>query len=252
MDLAPSIGFLDAVTRQEGVLNVAGWAASPVPGTRLERLQILAGGHELTEGRLEAHLPSPDVLAAGFGLYGAEAARFRFTLPLREEDRTLEVRDSLLWIRPWFQGRPGPGWFRIIDPSLPQPSRKHVRLVGGEFLGPGLATLGHLVEKADLGPSEAVLDVGCGPGRVAYALTYYLDGAARYEGFDVVAPMISWARRQISSRFPGFRFQAVDVRNRAFNPRGRLRPADWSFPYPACPSTWSSWPRCSPTWAAGT
>jgi hypothetical protein len=33
---------------------------------------------------------------------------------------------------------------------------------------------------------------GCGFGRIAYALAYYLNGAGRYDGFDVMRPLIDW------------------------------------------------------------
>src|SRR6267378_931984 len=58
-------------------------------------------------------------------------------------------------------------------------------------------------------PTERMLDVGCGIGRKTVPLTGYLTGAARYEGIDANAFGVEWCTRNISPRFPNFRFQWV-------------------------------------------
>lgn len=89
-----------------------------------------------------------------------------------------------------------------------------------------------LVEAGGLQPGGAVLDLGCGPGRLAASLTGYLDPtAARYEGFDVMPRSISWCRRRITPRHPNFRFQLADLYNAQYNPRGSQRASAYTFPY---------------------
>src|SRR3954447_24287673 len=52
-----------------------------------------------------------------------------------------------------------------------------------------------LVERArPIGPSDRVLDLGCGTGIVARVLRERLGGAARITGLDAAPPMISMAK----------------------------------------------------------
>ena len=90
-----------------------------------------------------------------------------------------------------------------------------------------------LIANCGLQPSHGVLDIGCGVGRLAVALTEYLDRAGRYEGFDVIPEEIAWCDARISPAFPNFRFRLAGVYNRAYNPAGTIRAADFTFPYPA-------------------
>jgi ubiquinone/menaquinone biosynthesis C-methylase UbiE len=82
-----------------------------------------------------------------------------------------------------------------------------------------------------LKPNESVLDVGCGCGQMAAALTGYLDKSAIYEGFDIVSTMIKWCERNISSKYPNFHFTRADIFNGSFNPSGRYTAATYKFPY---------------------
>lgn len=116
-------------------------------------------------------------------------------------------------------------------PEMVPPRR--LRFVGhrGDFLAGGRAWRRHLVEKAGLGPDDDVLDIGCGVGRVAIALTDLLSDEGSYEGFDVVPIGVSWCQGQITPRYPNFRFRAVDVHSRQYNPLGGDPASQFAFPY---------------------
>ncbi len=101
-----------------------------------------------------------------------------------------------------------------------------------EFKANGAEFLRYYVEFGKLKPDEHVLDVGCGIGRKTIPLTQYLNRAARYEGFDIVATGIRWCQKHISAPYPNFHFQWVDVYNKTYNPNGKCRPADFQFPFP--------------------
>jgi SAM-dependent methyltransferase len=88
------------------------------------------------------------------------------------------------------------------------------------------------VQLADLTPDEAVLEPGCGAGRIAEPLSRYLSPTGSYDGFDVVPKTIEWCEKNIASKHPNFHFRHVDVFNRAYNPKGRLKPQEFEFPYP--------------------
>jgi SAM-dependent methyltransferase len=88
------------------------------------------------------------------------------------------------------------------------------------------------IRECGLQPSAHVLDVGCGIGRKAVPLTGYLDAEGIYEGIDIVARGVEWCRDHIGARFSNFHFQHVDIWNALYNPRGRTRAAEFTFPFP--------------------
>jgi SAM-dependent methyltransferase len=88
------------------------------------------------------------------------------------------------------------------------------------------------VELGDLRPEEAVLEPGCGAGRMARPLSGYLSSAGSYDGFDVMRGPIESCNENIAAAHPNFHFRHVDVLNRAYNPEGRLDPEKFEFPYP--------------------
>jgi SAM-dependent methyltransferase len=89
----------------------------------------------------------------------------------------------------------------------------------------------YFVELGDLKPHERVLDVGCAVGRMAVPLTGYLSETGGYEGFDVVPKGVRWCEENITPRYPNFRFRLADIFNGRYNPKGKYRPEEYTFPY---------------------
>jgi len=104
---------------------------------------------------------------------------------------------------------------------------------GGDYVEIGDQFLDCFKTLASLAPHDAVLEIGCGIGRMARPLTAWLQPPGRYEGFDVVPASVEWCRTHITPAHPHFRFQLVDVANSFYNPRGRLRGKDVRFPFDA-------------------
>jgi SAM-dependent methyltransferase len=88
-----------------------------------------------------------------------------------------------------------------------------------------------LIDLAGLTPGSSVLDVGCGIGRLAVALTRRLGPDGTYEGLDIVPSGIEWCRQNITARHPNFRFTLAEVFNGEYNPHGRVRPSEYQLPY---------------------
>lgn len=111
----------------------------------------------------------------------------------------------------------------------------HVRglrtLPGTIYRKAGQRYLQLFIELGGLKPDHAVLEPGCGTGRMAKPLTGYLGGDGSYDGFDVVAEAVETCVKEIGQVHPNFRFQHVDVENRVYNPDGRLDPESFAFPY---------------------
>ena len=116
------------------------------------------------------------------------------------------------------------------DPSYPSPPERGVVMGTSDYREVGLEFLELFVTLGELSPTASVLDVGCGGGRMAAPLTYYLT-EGRYVGFDVHAESIEWCRNVIGSRHAGFDFAHVDIRNARYNPTGALNATDVRFPY---------------------
>ena len=108
--------------------------------------------------------------------------------------------------------------------------------IQGQFGGRRFAYVGNsiaqlLQEQAQLAPTSQVLEVGCGCGRIALALTRIL-GDGQYTGVDIDAVSIEACRMNDRLSSKQFRFDLLDVRNLAYNPDGHVVDANYTFSYP--------------------
>jgi SAM-dependent methyltransferase len=92
--------------------------------------------------------------------------------------------------------------------------------------------LSYLVLLCDLRRDAWVLELGCGHGRTARGLLEYLRSPGQYRGLDVGAERLADARTRIQARYPNFQFVQADVFNAHYNPQGRVRAAEFVFPFP--------------------
>jgi ubiquinone/menaquinone biosynthesis C-methylase UbiE len=219
-------GTLDLVTVENGMVTIAGWTAA-LDGTRIDELRVLWGHHPLPQLGLEMNLPSADVAAVYPDLAGAAACRFVLRAPAPGPPT-----DVLVSVLPRAGDRPGRRLYQFLDPALPLPPQEHIASIGGEFILVALEMLDYFIERGGLQPGHRVLDVGCGVGRIAYPLAYYLNERGSYDGFDVMRPLVDWATANVTSRRANFRFRHVDIHNGVYNPRGTLRADAFAFPYP--------------------
>lgn len=116
------------------------------------------------------------------------------------------------------------------------PSVSEARIFGpGEspaaFRRIGLHSVRLLLQHAGLRPTDRVLDVGSGIGRVALPLTHYLADTGTYTGLEPVDSAVDWCSRNISEQNPNFTFDYVDLNNAMYNPRGTVDPLGFRFPY---------------------
>jgi len=101
----------------------------------------------------------------------------------------------------------------------------------GDFERIGRDFVRYFVDLGGLRPTDRVLDIGCGIGRMAIPLAGFLAAPGTYEGFDIGAIGIDWCNRNIARRNPRFKFTHVDLYNSFYNPRGTLDPGTFRFPY---------------------
>lgn len=77
--------------------------------------------------------------------------------------------------------------------------------------------------------TSRVLEIGCGQGRVAFALRYIL-ARGTYAGFDIDREKIRFLTTHFHPAHPNFGFWWADVRNSFYNPAGTILPTAYRFP----------------------
>ena len=119
---------------------------------------------------------------------------------------------------------------RLRDPARRSDPWETLHHVGGDYRRTGEAQLKMLREQGGLHDDDAVLDIGCGNGRVTWPLTTALGPQGRYTGFDVSRSAIRYCRRRIGPVRPDFAFHHVDIRNGIYNPNGTIEEVATRFP----------------------
>lgn len=100
------------------------------------------------------------------------------------------------------------------------------------FAEVALTTIGRM-NMAGVHPDHDVLDIGCGVGRTARYLCDYLDGHARYEGFNIAEDGVRWCQTHIAPSFPNFHFRFTPLSNTYYSPDPMLpSAAAFEFPQP--------------------
>ena len=110
------------------------------------------------------------------------------------------------------------------------PEARAARHGGADFYNSGLKWTETLVLWGQLKATDSVLDVGCGPGRMAIGIGQTLGSGVHYLGLDVIETDVVVAREAITSQFPSFRFAHLDAFNGLYNPKGTMAPDKVTFP----------------------
>ena len=135
----------------------------------------------------------------------------------------LAVRTKLKWLgyaaQDVMQGRTAP---RV-------PPRRHTFIGGGDFISVG-DNFFKTLKRHGLTPDMAVLDVGCGQGRMARPLIGFFEGG-QYKGFDIVRSGIDWCQREYAG-LDKFEFVHADVFNQRYNKLGIVAASEYKFPFP--------------------
>jgi len=78
--------------------------------------------------------------------------------------------------------------------------------------------------------SDRVLDIGCGPGRMAIGIGERFGWTNQLTGFDVIKRDVEVCRQAITPDHPNFVFHHVDAWNGRYNPKGTTQPDEVTFP----------------------
>jgi len=120
---------------------------------------------------------------------------------------------------------------RLRDPGRRGDPWQSLHNIGpGDFQRSGANLLNDLIVHAGLQPTDQVLDIGCGVGRIALPLADYLRSPGGYVGFDVSGRAVRACRKRFARVRPDFRFEWLDILNRDYNALGAIAEAKARFP----------------------
>jgi SAM-dependent methyltransferase len=120
---------------------------------------------------------------------------------------------------------------------IPPPELRFMGKSDDEFLRVGEALVDDLEELVGLDFDDSILDVGCGYGRIAYAL-WNRGHRGRYLGFDVLPRHIQWCQENMTPASDGmYEFLHLDVNNSRYNKEGRLEGSRLTFDFGFRPDT---------------
>lgn len=225
-----SVGAVDSVLELGNRLVISGWLLTSDEGP-VDAIQVTRGGRTVAEAGVHTRLPSPEIALhlGGRPGSGAAFARYRVELPVPPSG-TERPQDALITLLPFAGGRALRQVVVAHDATIPKPTDALALRIGGGFLEVALEFMGYFQQLARLSPGDEVLEIGCGLGRMAYPLAYYLDDSGSYRGFDIDAELIGWASDTIGAARDNFRFEHADLHNRHYNPAGKLNPESFRFP----------------------
>ncbi len=81
-----------------------------------------------------------------------------------------------------------------------------------------------------LSAQDRILDIGCGPGRMAIGIGERFGWSNAYAGFDIKRGDIAFCTKTISRRHASFAFVHLDIRNDLYNPTGAIAATAAVFP----------------------
>lgn len=210
-------GYVDLINEDA----LSGWGMKVDENGRIQSVWIDISINAVPVASLSASTFRSDVLDQDMG-DGFCGFYFNPRLYLREGRNQLRITFSgtnqLL--------RGGEKEILVIDP----PAAILQDHAGDEFVLVGEEFTRHLINLCNLQPTDSVLDIGCGTGRMAIPLAKYLGEEGSYVGFDVFAPGIEWCQDHIGKHRPNFRFETADVDNGLYNQKAASPASEYRFP----------------------
>lgn len=102
---------------------------------------------------------------------------------------------------------------------------------GRQFYKTGQFFLNILKNHAGVNPHSKILEIGCGCGRAAIALSEYLDNG-NYTGMDIEVVSLQACRKNQVLIEKKYHFDLMDIYSQEYNPKGKIMASNYKFPYP--------------------
>jgi len=113
-----------------------------------------------------------------------------------------------------------PYYFNSTKDAMIPPKGK-MNIGDGDFILQGKHHLHLLKKHLNIKVDQSMLDIGCGYGRTAVALTKYLNSTAQYDGLDILSPSINWCNQRIHKEYNNFNFHLHDDSNELYNKKSK-------------------------------
>ena len=97
------------------------------------------------------------------------------------------------------------------------------------FVAIGRNHLDYFVKELGLKPTDSVLEIGSGNGRIASSLTGYLDKGS-YVGVDIMKSFVKWCQKAYQD-YDRFTFEHINVFNKFYNRFTFRRARNFKFPF---------------------
>jgi SAM-dependent methyltransferase len=114
------------------------------------------------------------------------------------------------------------------------PPENLIKHIGGDTAEDYISIAEHFFEifqkYGGIKPTDRVLDVGCGCGRMAMPLTRFLTTGS-YEGFDILPELIDWCQQNITPIYPAFHFQLAELHHDLYSKNAELKSKNFRFPF---------------------
>jgi SAM-dependent methyltransferase len=121
------------------------------------------------------------------------------------------------------------------NPPSPLPPVEFMKIIGSKdeahFIHAMKANCGDIIRFTGTTRDAAILDIGCGCGRMAMAFGRYLNPGATYLGFDAWKEGVAWCNENVKPQYPNFEFKVVEADNNYYveTDTGQQNQFDLSF-----------------------
>ena len=88
-----------------------------------------------------------------------------------------------------------------------------------------------LITNCGITHDSTILDVGCGPGRLAIGILDLMPTIKEYQGVDVDKCSIDWCKKFITKFYPKFQFTHINVYNARYNKKGEFSQKNIRLPF---------------------
>ena len=123
----------------------------------------------------------------------------------------------------------GEVFFGYRHALLPPKRYDYINIGENEYIGKEF--FNYFITLGSLKPTNHVLEIGCGFGRMAIPLTEFLDKEGSYNGLDIIIDGINWCKSNFTPRFRNFKFKHINVLNERYNKKGDVLAKDYTFPF---------------------
>ena len=119
---------------------------------------------------------------------------------------------------------------KIGNIELPPMELRFMNETDEQFIDIGLSNFS-LLEISCFEDDSRILDLGCGYGRLAYALNMERPSfSGEYLGLDILDKHIAWCKKAFGKKRELFKFDSIDVKNDRYHVAGTISPSEYSLP----------------------